>query len=542
MKKRNISLVMSFLLLFSACSEQIISTVEYSNEKVLTDELIINNASEEYINYKGVKEYRLKQEIKLNNLDTYFESENIFPFYKKEDGNKTKFYSIYTNLELTNKEFTNVSKCHCYYGRILEIVEADKKYVYDIFGNAIYEGDEGELSYSSDTDYTILKVGDKEICYKYLEDGSIKMYDNKFVASNNEKLLTSYGEFLYTDKLDLTPYGLENYSIENIGIETLNKHFPVYKKDKIQHTIYLKNNEHFLDILGQRMLISKRNNVDTTEVIDFNDVIHKQYKTEDSFYLIDIKTGEKNKLDANIKPWDIYPLKDKNNKYKYYVCNYSVMENGEYVSKQSIIDENFVIYEDLNTIDEGFKLFNKQYSKIENYLFKLNDEYLFNKANSTVYDYNLNKIKDLRTLSEEDIVYTNYLPNNQMFGIYKEKYGVVDMSWNVIVPMEYDDIYYEEGINGCFVARSGVDSYFINTKTNEKTRVSDLRPVSENLFYYTNPKNNKEYISSSDMSFTLEVTSCEQLSYEYLENHILYYIHQKRDGVVYKVISPKGFN
>ena len=155
MKKRNISLVMSFLLLFSACSEQIISTVEYSNEKVLTDELIVNNASEEYINYKGVKEYRLKQEIKLNNLDTYFEIENIFPFYKKEDGNKTKFYSIYTNLELTNKEFTNISKCHCYYGRILEIVEADKKYVYDIFGNAIYEGDEGELSYSSDTDYTI---------------------------------------------------------------------------------------------------------------------------------------------------------------------------------------------------------------------------------------------------------------------------------------------------------------------------------------------------------------------------------------------------
>lgn len=539
MKKRNISLVMSFLLLFSACSEQIISTAEYSNKKVLTNELIVNNASEEYLNSEAPREYKIQQEVTLSKDATLYGNKIIFPFYKKEVNNKIKFYSIYSNKEISNKEFSNNLKI-IDTDLFLKILDDNQLYIFDIYSNTIYTGEDGEIYERNYGEYIKMKIGEKHIYFSYLANNEIKFYSSEEEAEKNKTSLT-YGKYNYLEKLDLEPYGLKDYEIEGLAEADFRKYFTVYKKGKVDHTIFLKNDESFINIIGGKMIIAKNLTSDLEMAYDPLDRPIGMYgASEYTYYLIDIKTGKRNKIDLEDDPSNIFPLKGKDGNYEYYVWYYTEKDGDKIIYKEFIIDENFVVYDDVfESIDEDFLMFHRtSINEYATYLFKIDDNYLYNSHNSTIYNYNLEKIKTF-----ENVIYSKYYPTNKVFKVTNKnnKVGLFDSRGNSLTGMEYNKIYSEGGRNGFFIAQDENFAYLLDTNTNEKTRLTYFFSISQDIYIYESSYDNKMYLSTSDSSFKLDITDYDgQFPYSYISAYnrsILYFMKRNKDTIDYIIID-----
>ena len=539
MKKRTISLVMSFLLLFSACSEQIISTVEYSNKKVLTNELIVNNASEEYLNSKAPREYKIQQEISLSKDATLYGNKIIFPFYKKEVNNKIKFYSIYSNKEVSNKEFSNNLQI-IETDPFLKILDDNQLYIFDIYCNTIYTGEDGKFYKRNYGEYIKMKIGEKHIYFSYLANNEIKFYDSEEEAEKNKTSLT-YGKYNYLEKLDLGPYGLKDYEIEGLAEADFRKYFTVYKKGKVDHTIFLKNDEMFMNIIGGKMIIAKNLASDLEMAYDPLDMPIGMYGTSEyTYYLIDIKTGKKNKIDLEDDPSNIFPLKGKDGNYDYYVWYYTEKDGDKRIYKEFIIDENFVVYDDVfESIDEDFLMFYRtSINEYATYLYKIDDNYLYNSHNSTIYNYNLEKIKTF-----ENVMYSKYYPTNKVFRVTNKnnKVGLFDSRGNSLTGMEYNKIYSEGGRNGFFIAQDENFAYLLDTNTNEKTRLTYFFSITQDIYIYESSYDNKMYLSTSDSSFKLDITDYDgQFPYSLISafnRSILYFMKRNKDTNDYIIID-----
>lgn len=423
------------------------------------------------------------------------------------------FYSLLTGEYLLNSQFVpdwfqyNVIT-NSYIGFFLKIRNNDTYYVYDGFGNALYQGT-NDINSCSTTMIgttvfaTVTDTRSASHYFKYSGTGlatTVSSLPSQVVEESEDEEEyegPSYGEIFDESWVDLTGYGLPGYFLAS---NDNGNYTTYYNKEPITSFYVDKSISSPLGIVGENFVYQTKLVVPEDEnEYDYFDVTSKtKYSLET--VLVDLKTGKKEyKRYAAVLSY-IYPLKTKSGEVQNYIVVYQRINDSHILAEYNtkVIDKNFATHDDVSGFEpQAFK--------------KLSENRYFNLITNILYDGNLKPITYLGKMNPV------YVPSLKLFrGTLDGKIGFVDLDGKVATEFRYDYLYTQDFAGEHIIALSGGDYYRLNPKFNSATLIGkDVSRIGENLFMLSN-NNEIQLFSSDDTILTTRGRSnfvTHQLSY-----------------------------
>lgn len=526
--------------------------IEYSDEKLLNDDLIVANG-EAYdpslYTDTRVPTYYSKSQNGTDNR-TYANSGLVITTYSDKIG----FYSLLHGSYLIGERYEtqwlkyNVVSNVSGVGFILATKYENQLNIYDGFFNKLYSENDytGAIPtivatphYINNGYYLELEITTNDYVsnfyyYSYSATGKATKIDylpTEEGGNNDEYDGPEIGHLFQVGWNDLSAFGLENHSlyISNNGKVTT-------FKDGVELTSFnLEVNYNQVMLIGNNIFYQKR------LVLPEDTQDYTYYEGGNKIFLIsksvNILTGVEKEHNFNIVVDNYLPLYNLAGQIAYNAITYREILSKRILDHQitRIVDQNMVFHDDISTIDVRSTL-------------KLPNGNYYDVTSKLLYDREFKVITSLREAN------AYFVPQQQVFvGTVQGKKGIIDMDGVVQLQFEFDNIYVNDGQE-----KYGV-KYYLATIGNELYRVAlgrtsynylgiFLNRLSENLFSYRSNSNYEAsivYLCDSGENLTSYDTSfCYTTTFNYLVNERVLYIlpnYNQNYNYSYKTIRYKDF-
>ena len=555
---------------------------DYIDENI--EEETVTSVDPDFVKTNEIISDRFDKDLIVN--DSYYSSGLLV--IKNEFGN-IGFYSLAHKKYIVQPMFSeyyldyNVQVDN-YVGFILTITNLHERYVYDSFGNLLYQvtekaSDEGytytttigngkytssiidQVTYETinnvgpDEDsssvseiYLIMKFSgekEREFIYRYDE-----YYSNTIVDEIPDKTISTENDYVvgnkYTDmqKIDLTDYGLENYYLSK-----KDKYYTVFKTDGgndsnvVTFVIPSDVKDSSLILLDHYCIYQRKVELpeDATEYIFYDGDTKIKYNL--TSYRVDLLTGTTEEIEVNYCINSIDEYKDNNGIIKYSLIEYQEIVNNilQPTKKNGIINYEYKVLRDV-TSTAPIKYI------------KLDETHYYNEGTKIVYDNNMNEIVYLGAINPV------LDPDSKLFtGCIEGLYGAVDYDGNVVADFRYKQFIcdFVDGYGiGSKVKNNKTEYYRINTNEKNSEYLGDnIKKVSDNVYYVltgkiedTNTYKGMIILSEKENinSYTFETKYIKNVGYKGITAQNVSYkdikLLNKNSNIYLKVTSPVDIN
>jgi len=432
--KKIIIIILSFicmLCLTGCCNSSFsLSTGKDVIDAKLLDAIIKENANDSGNNYETLN----KTPVCLDELNfddkIILDISDDFVVYHNDDNN-LNFYSLIIQDVIVEIEFSSLNEYfinECDYSHsYLYLNTETSTYIFDMYGNMLYSGDDqiSNVNYIMKDNNLYVQVSYYDennayqtISYKYNNDSSVS-YVIIDQNSSNENVGDKLGNFV-----DLKIIGLEGYFLEAYG------RYSFYNYDyKFLSSVEFDGQYDIVAIFGDEIIFQCRYEVPTDS--DVYDCYFKNVKYNISTFGFNYKTGKKTTKDYNVI-FENTKLLINNDDYKYYSTTVSQINSDKSISdsKTYLVDGKGKFHDDITAID--FSTFKK-----------IGDNYL--SRNAIIYDEHLNIISYINNYSLKADSTNTYI----ICGSYK--YGIANSEGIAITDFNYDFIS-TDVVNNCVFA------------------------------------------------------------------------------------------
>lgn len=479
MKKGFLLSLFTLGLLLTSCGGGDFSFVE-GNENVLTPSLLANNIS---VLKEEINTVKVPEKISATNYDLLEDytlvEDDYFSYGLVELQNRSGFSGFYSTISqkfivnphyktewLTYNVYTNG-----YTGYLLKLNYENENIWYDGFGNCL-----SQLVDNPITDYTfVTKNGLVYLTlysslgginyFEYSENGTLQEVNvippEITKPSTEEYDGPKIGELLKVGFVDLTAYGLTNYSIAY----SVSGYATVYNGSQVVSTFNIEKEANIVGILDTYLIyqISLELPEDATDYTYFDN----GRKYELITCRVNLNSGEKNTINIPAVFDEITPLYETDNTINYSIATYQNITDKKILSPiySRVVDKNLRLYDDVS----GLRI-SAMVKICENRYFDYETKILFNESFLPI-----TYLKDVNPsyISAEKVFLTSY----------DGKYGLVNTDGIVVAENVYSKIYTSDAKNGYFIGVEDGDVYRINVKTFQRTNVgSNITKIGENIF------------------------------------------------------------
>ena len=473
----------------------------YAKDSLFTSELAINNIVEpEYVK-PTIKTPKLAIDNRHFTEDEIVKSDysaSGLLVVKNEYGN-IGFYSLIADDYILERQYekewldyTVLQSSHV--GFYLKVRYEDTLKVVDSFGNLLYDGDYDSTltivdTYDHDNYATMMSDELGTIYFKYDSKTGHAKQTSVIIDDDPEPVTPTdvydgpfIPELYQEDWQDLTPYGLEDYSLVDVG----NGLYYIFKETEKQFQFFVDPGTcSTLGVVGKSFYYQQK--IELDQYATNYTYSEGNQKFSLATYSINLENGKKSEHNYMALFSSLTPLVDENLKVVCSVLEYDVI-NKDYVKAErvsKIIDPQFKIHDDISGLE--FR-----------YFAKIKSAY-FNFATKVLYNSNLEPITWLGNLEG-----LKFNTNMEMFvGKLDGKYGVVGLDGKVKVEFKFTELYADDYANGVLIGLIGNEVYRVrpNQATLTKVGVSSFQKIAENLFSCVTDEDTKLYFSTTQDLF-----------------------------------------
>ena len=518
MKKGFLLSLFTLGLLLTSCGGGDFSFVE-GNENVLTPSLLANNIS---VLKEEINTVKVPEKINLANYDLLEDytlvEDDYFSCGLVELQNRSGFSGFYSTISLkfiVNPQYktewlTYNVYTNNYTGYLLKLNYENENIWYDGFGNCLSQKVENAI-----TDYAFVARNGLVYLALYSELGEV----NYFEYSKNGTLKEVYlippqitqpstdeyegpkiGELLKVGFVDLTAYGLANYSIAY----SVSGYATVYNGSQVVSTFNIEKEANIIGILDTYLIyqISLELPEDATDYTYFDNGRKYELITR----RVNLNSGEKNTINIPAVFDEITPLHETDNSIIYSIATYQNITEKKILSPvySRVVDKNLRLYDDVS----GLRI-SRMVKICKNRYFDYETNILFNESFLPI-----TYMKDVNPtyISAEKVFLTSY----------QGKYGLVNTDGIVVAENVYSTIYTSDAKNGYFIGVEDGDVYRINVKTSQRTNIgSNINKIGENIFTCIDTYGDNLIFSSEQDITSYHTNSSYHTSYFYKNEYLI---------------------
>lgn len=378
---------------------------------------------------------------KTSDLEVYADYYNNGFLLVKNKYNYVGVYSLIKNAFVVAPMFYEPwiqdyeVKTISYFGGCIGFEYQGKTYIFDTFGNLLYDGEEEVDVLENIVNgkcYLQISGENEDLIYEYDGlAGNVKQVserptpkDEEFKDEEVDEDKLNKGDLFVGDNLDLTPYGMEGYYMVNSGCL-----YTVFDVNNTKVSTFVLPEDVNVAFIGgkliyQTQILLPEDAKDYSFSAAGNNYLGTQSKYKLNTYAIDVKTGAKEELKFDYILYNCLPYKDKNGVMTYGLAYLGIIGDSKEIKSQDtyLINEKGQLVQNLSGYEVSF-------------FTKLSNDYYYNEHTDVLYSPELVEVAylgDMNPLFDEE---------NQVFiGLYEGKYGVVDMEGKVLVPFEYTSL------------------------------------------------------------------------------------------------------
>ena len=435
-------------------------------------------------------------------------SSSGFYEYKRNSDNKYVLYSFYKSafLDEASEDYIPVEESGIVGG-------------YAKIGSSVYDGTGTKIITLEHPDeyYYIENEFDedtKKVTVTFF-DGKLRQIEYTPGSTPTELEVDERMGSIEDTLFSLEDYGHKDYSINYVGLEA-----QIFEKEKLVKKINVPEEGGADAIIGDRLYYIINTMMPSTEKKDFDFIIDGpddavKYKQE--IISVDYMNNKKYSIQSDYVIEDITPILDKEEKYTIGIMDAYELRKDKTINPNALrsfmVDEKLNIHEEITNLPFDILNDDVRVCTLDGKTHYLVDGYLYNS------DFEL--VRDFSGFANMSFSKNREYIKASLGG----SYGIMKLDGTVVVPFEFDRIYFDPGVSSTLYGYTG-GTYFVLTKGADgkfaqtvDLTVADLMSTNNYVKIRFNSGINKLYSPEGQLlnEFATDETSVNVLSMTYFD-------------------------